>query len=190
MMYVMQRPANGYANAQKAKRRLSQRRNRSRPRDNRPADATYRDPVATSSPDVIRKRFAAFVARTLAAARDRGMTDSTIRDATGIPPSTFHRWQKGQFTTAPSIDKVRQFCEGLGASVTEAMAALGMTPQRAQPQPEPPLPPEVRTILRKLADPNVPQADKLVMREMLLMLAERAERLGRKDRGGEGREAV
>lgn len=128
------------------------------------------------SPDVSRIRFARFVARTLASARDRGMTDRDIHAATGIPPSTFHRWQKGDFRTAPDLDKVRKFCEGLGVSVTGAMTALGMTPGRDNAEPEPPMPPEIRVILRRLADPNVPESDKLVIREMLKLLAQQARR--------------
>jgi transcriptional regulator with XRE-family HTH domain len=121
-------------------------------------------------------RFAQFVARTLAGARDRGMTDRDIHAATGVPPSTFHRWQKGQVATAPDLDKVKRFCEGLGVSVTAAMTALGLAPGRDTTEPEPPLPPEIRTILRRLADPNVPESDKLVIREMLRMLAQQARR--------------
>lgn len=131
-----------------------------------------------ASPNVNRARFARFVARTLASARDRGMTDKDIHAATGIPPSTFHRWQKGQLATAPDLDKVKRFCEGLGVSVSAAMTALGLAPGRDTTEPEPPLPPEVRTILRKLADPNVSDSDKLVIRELLKLLAERARRSG------------
>lgn len=144
--------------------------------------------AASMPPSVARARFAKFVTRALDSARDRGMTDKDIQEATGIGPSTFHRWKRGVGRELPELDKVRAFCEGLGLNVAGAMAALGITPQRDETEPEPPLPPEVRTILRKLADPNVPQAEKLVIREMLLMLAERAERSSR--RRDEGREAV
>ncbi|MEW2442826.1 helix-turn-helix domain-containing protein [Micromonospora marina] len=131
------------------------------------------------SPDVARARFAQFVARALAGARERGMTDTAIHKATGIPPATFHRWQKGDFKTAPDIEKVRQFCAGIGVSPAGALAAFGLSPERDNPEPEPPLPPEVRKILRALADPATPEADKLVLREFLKMAAERAERGGR-----------
>lgn len=106
------------------------------------------------------------------------MTDKDIHAATGVPPSTFHRWQRGNFVTAPDLDKVRRFCEGLGVNTAGAMAALGLAPVRDSAEPEPLLPPEVRTILRRLADPNVRDSDKLVIREMLKMLAEQAERRG------------
>ncbi|WP_319460055.1 helix-turn-helix transcriptional regulator [Micromonospora sp. RTP1Z1] len=131
------------------------------------------------SPDVARARFARFVANALNSARDRGMTDKDIARATGIGASTFHRWRRGQGRELPELEKVQAFCEGLGVSVVGAMTALGLNPAvRDNPQPEPPLPPEIRKILRTLADPNVADSDKLVLREMLKMLAERAERGG------------
>ena len=110
------------------------------------------------------------------------MTDKDIARATGIGASTFHRWRRGDGRELPEIEKVTAFCQGLGVSVDDAMAALGgRRAVRDNPQPEPPLPPEVKTILRTLADPNVRDGDKVVLREMLLMLAERAKRA---DRGG------
>lgn len=111
------------------------------------------------------------------------MTDKDIAEATGIGPSTFHRWRRGAGKELPELEKVLAFCAGLGVPEAGALAALGLTPQRDNPEPEPPLPPEVRTILRRLADPNVPQSDKLVIREMLKMLAEQADR--RRGRGEE-----
>ena len=178
-MYTMQRYAMRRADRLKERHRRTQRQEHCRPRDNRPASGTYLDPVAASpapSPDVSRARFAAFVARTLSAARQRGMTDKDIHAATGVPPSTFHRWQKGNFATAPDLDKVRAFCQGLGVSPAGALAALGLAPERDNPQPEPPMPPEIRTILRKLADPNVSEFDKEFMRETLRLLADRGGR--------------
>jgi transcriptional regulator with XRE-family HTH domain len=158
----------------------------SHPSDNRPTNGTQTDDVAASpapsspTPAVARARFARFVKAALDAARDRGMTDKDIQQATGIGPSTFHRWRRGEGRELPELEKVRAFCDGLGVSVTGAMTALGLNPAaRDNPEPEPPLPPEVRKILRALADPNVAEADKLVLREFLKMAAERAERGGR-----------
>lgn len=113
------------------------------------------------------------------------MNDKAIHAATGVSPSTFHRWRRGEGRELPETEKVIAFCNGLGISTAGALAALGISPQRDNPEPEPPLPPEVRTILRRLADPNVPQSDKLVIREMLKMLAEQAERRRPRDVRGE-----
>jgi transcriptional regulator with XRE-family HTH domain len=138
------------------------------------------------SPNVARARFARFVKVALDAARERGMTDADIKAATGVGPSTFHRWKRGEGRELPELEKVQAFCEGLGVSVVGAMTALGLNPaKRDNPEPEPPLPPEVRTILRRLADPNVSQSDKLVIREMLKMLAEQSERRRPRDTRGE-----
>jgi len=117
------------------------------------------------------------------------MNDKAIQLATGVSPSTFHRWQAGDFRTAPELEKVERFCRGLGADPDEAAAALGLTRRRDTPAPEPQLPREVVVILRALADPATPPAEKAVIREMLLMLAERADQAGRKRRGGRAGEA-
>lgn len=137
------------------------------------------------SPDLIRTRWAHFVRRTLEAARARGMTDRDIEKATGIMSSTFHRWRRGEVRTAPYITKVRAFCEGLGASMDEAMRVLGLTGQRLNPAPEPPMDPDVRRLLRKLADPNTSETDKLFIQESLRMLADRVDRTDRSRRRDE-----
>ena len=141
-------------------------------------NGTYSDAVTASPPppSVSRARFAKFVSRALDSARARGMTDREIASATGVGVSTFHRWRRGEGREMPELDKVRAFCEGLGVSVVGAMTALGMSPGRDAHAPEPPMPPELRVIMRRLADPNVASSEKLVIREMLKMLAERAGR--------------
>lgn len=154
-------------------RQQSHGRDRSRPRDGRPTNGTYRDNV-TTSPDVSRVRFSRFVARVLADARDRGMTDRDIAAATGVGASTFHRWQAGKFTTAPDLDKVRAFCAGLGVPPEAALLALGLAPGRDDPEPEPAIEPDVRRILRTLADPNVPDVRKIAIRGMLRLVAREA----------------
>lgn len=130
-------------------------------------------------PKVARARFAAFVRRSLMAARDRGMTDRQIAKETDIAASTFHRWQRGEGRELPELEKVRAFCEGTGASFADAMVALGMAPGRQPTEPEPPMPPEIRNIMRLLADPNVPDKDKVFLSETLKMLNERFGRGGR-----------
>lgn len=135
------------------------------------------------SDDLIRVRFAAFVDRALAAARSRGMTDRDIHKATGVMPSTYHRWRRGELRTAPDIGKVRAFCAGLGIPAAEALTALGMTGERTAPEPEAPMDPDVRLIMRQLLDPNTPAAEKIFIRESLRMLADRAARQRRDDAG-------
>ncbi len=170
--------------------RRSYPRQRCRPRDNRPANGTDTGAVTSDPvpPSLARKRFAAFVSRALDAARRRGMTNKDIVAATGVGESTFHRWKRGEGRELPEIDRVRAYCAGLGESTAEAMRALGMAPGRQPTEPEPPLPPEVRTILRKLADPNVSNRDKLVINEMLKLLADQDRRRKPDDEADPGEE--
>lgn len=101
------------------------------------------------------------------------MTDRLVEEATGIRASTFHRWQRGE--VAPTVDKVRQFCAGLGVSSTEALAALGVGPREAT-QPEPAaMDPLIRQILRHLADPDTNEETKAFIRDALRSLVTLAE---------------
>jgi hypothetical protein len=149
-------------------------RDRLRPRDNRPTNGTYCDGVATPvDPSVARARFAQFVARALDNARAGGMTDREIQRQSGVATSTFHRWRHAQGRGLPELPKVRAFCAATGASVEEAMRVLGMTDEAPIATPKPPLPREVRVILRKLADPTTPETEREFIRMTLQMLAER-----------------
>jgi transcriptional regulator with XRE-family HTH domain len=136
--------------------------------------------MTPKSDALIRVRFSHFVERALASARARGMTDKDIESATGVRSSTFHRWRRGEVQTVPGIDKVMAFCHGTGADVNEAMTALGLTGQRDATEPEPILDPDLRLILRQLADPNVSESEKVFIRESLAMLAARVERGGKR----------
>lgn len=162
-------------------------RDRSRPWDNRPANGTYRDRVATD-PAVARARFAVFVDRALKDARARGLTDREIARRSHVATSTFHRWRiaQGQGNELPKADRVRAFCEAVDASVDEAMRVLGMTDAEPEPTAETPLPRDVRVILRRLADPNTPEAEAQFIRMTLQMLAGRA---GTEPRHGSAEEA-
>lgn len=156
---------------------------------NRRRQGTYRVPVAISR-DVARVNFARFVERALAAARRRGLSDPKIAELTGIGPSTFHRWRRGDWGTKgwPELQKVIDFCDGLGVSTDDAFAALGLTGQRQPTTPAEPLDPDVRIIMRRLEDPAVSRAEKLSIRATLKYLAELAE--GQQRRRDEGDQAA
>jgi hypothetical protein len=132
-------------------------------------------------PAVARARFAVFVDRALESARLAGMTDREIQRVSGVATSTFHRWRQQQGRGLPELPKVRAFCEATGASIDEAMRVLGMTDSAPEPTPEPPLPRDVRIIMRRLADPNTPEREKDFIRQSLAMLAERAATDARRD---------
>lgn len=110
----------------------------------------------------------------LDAARDRGESDTSIHKKTGVSPSTFHRWQAGQGKELPELKKVEAFARGLGGSVDDAMKALGVSDTRPVASPEPPLSKEMRVILRALVDPNTSDTTRLLIKETLAMLADRA----------------
>lgn len=149
-------------------------RSRSRPWDNRPANGTYRNDVSTPvDPAVARARFGNFVGRALDNARLAGLTDREIYRRSGVSTSTIHRWRLAEGKGLPRLPQVRAFCAAVDASIDEAMAALGMTDTAPTPTPEAPMPKEVRAILRKLADPNTPEADKQFIRMSLRVLAAR-----------------
>jgi hypothetical protein len=156
----------------KRSRSHSHRQEQSRRRQRRVSSGTYRVSVS-QHPETGKQRFAKFIARVLQDARDRGMNDGDITAATGVSNSAFHRWQRADFTTAPDLRKVQAFCEGLGVPTVLALRALGADEGRDDPAPEPAMDPNVRKILRALADPNVSDTDKLLIRETLKMLANR-----------------
>lgn len=159
-----------------AQRRRSWRRFRvsecSGPRDNRPANRTNNERV-TVPPSVARARFAAFISRALRDARSRGLTDGDIKQATGIPPSTFHRWQSRE-GGLPRWEKVAAFCAGLDIPTSAAAAALGISDRAREPEPEPIDDPDLRRLGRLLRDPNVSDAEKQAIRHTIRMLARAA----------------
>lgn len=145
------------------------RSERSRPPENRPTNRTYPDRVSVP-PAVARARFSRFIARALADARERGMTDKDIHRATGITPSTFHRWQ-GNDGGLPKWEKVAAFCTGLDIPLSAAAVVLGISDTVREPEPEPTDDPDLRRLGRLLRDPNVSEAEKLAIRHTIRMLA-------------------
>jgi hypothetical protein len=125
------------------------------------------------TPEVARTRFAVWVKRALESARAGGLTDREISRRSNVATSTFHRWRLAAGKGLPRLPQVAAFAEATGASIDDAMAALGMT-GTPEPTPEPPLPRDMVVILRRLADPNVPEAEKQFIRMTIAMLAERA----------------
>ncbi|GIM82621.1 hypothetical protein Aco04nite_82430 [Winogradskya consettensis] len=101
------------------------------------------------------------------------MTDIDIQRATGISVSTFHRWKRGDFNTTPEVGKIVQFCDGLGVPAGVALRPLGVEDERDDPAPDPPIPPDIRRIMRGLVDPAVSDSDKSFVREVLKTLATR-----------------
>ncbi len=124
-------------------------------------------------PDLERRRrnFAAFVRRTLDAARLRGMTIAQMEEATGSGSTTWYGWRDERWTRDPVRDLVNRFCDGLGASRAEAYRALEWsdTPAtRRRTAPEPITDdPTVRSLGRYLSDPKVSGAQKMQIRRII-----------------------
>jgi hypothetical protein len=136
---------------------------------------TYSDtmPVAI---EVRLERFRKWVASTLLNARERGMTDNDIRAATGLSVTTWHRWQSGKFgRLGPQPDAVYRFCDGLGLPRSEPAKILGWTGEHEIVKVDipPEIPPDIRELLRRLRDPNVPQPEKVFISETIKSLVGR-----------------
>lgn len=115
--------------------------------------------------------------RAIDAAQQRNMTIEQIEKATGIGSTTFYRWRDGKWARDPVASSVRNFCTGLGVSISEAYRALGWSEDAAAREPEPIVDdPDVRAVMRALNDPNLHPTVKLMIRRQLRALAAEAER--------------
>jgi transcriptional regulator with XRE-family HTH domain len=158
------------------KGRLSRARNLAHPRDNRPDKGTYRLVVSTSL-DVRRAKFAAFIRAALEGARiQRGWTVAQLLEATNVGKTTFYRWMNGNWTEDPEAAKVRDFCDGLDIPAEQAFKILwpGKLERAAAPEPAP-MDPDVLALLRKLADPSTNEQTKQFIRNAIRSLTELAE---------------
>jgi transcriptional regulator with XRE-family HTH domain len=125
------------------------------------------------NPAVARVRFGRFVDRAFASARSAGLSDRDVARISKVATSTFHRWRNAEGKRLPEAAKVKAFCEATGASYSEALHVLGLGDEPPAPTPEDPLPRDVQIIMRRLADPNTPKAERDFIRMALQMLAAR-----------------
>jgi len=137
----------------------------------------YPDGVPVSRA-VINSRFSAWVGSVMRRARERGMTDKDIEQATGVPIRTLHHWQANELgPQGPTPRTVYAFCDGMGEKRTTAAGLLDWSVDETvtdAPTIElPTAPPEVHQLLRTLNDPNVSKREKDYIRETLRRLAER-----------------
>lgn len=138
--------------------------------------STYRVDMALS-PEVASKRFSASVKDVLDRARARDLSDIKIRELTGVGPSTFHRWRRGEWgKEGPQLHRVVAFYEGLGEDPSVALVALGVAMAQNDPitsgsTDDPLADPDVRAILRRLADPKTSAHMRTTIKAMLRYLA-------------------
>lgn len=123
-----------------------------------------------TTPEARKARFARFVDRALKDAKAAGLTVPVIEKRTKVSSSTFYRWRNGEWRRDPRVAEVRSFCEGLGIPPSAAYRVLGWGDE-GPAEPEPELPGDFREVLRRLRDPNVPEAEKQEIRTMMKYLA-------------------
>lgn len=93
---------------------------------------------------------------------------------TGVSSPTLYRWINGSWNKDPDRATVDTFATRLNIPVSLPHGLLGWTGQSpAREIPEPELDADVVAIGRKLADPDVPESEKVHIREMLRFLAQR-----------------
>lgn len=118
-----------------------------------------------------RAAFGRFVRRALEDAKDRRITIKEIERRTGVGSTTFYRWRDGDWTADPRPSQVDAFCDGLDIPTTAAYRALGWGADgKPAGEPEAVLDPELRAIQRRLMDPNVSDATKESIRNMLRLI--------------------
>lgn len=150
---------------------LSHERQSSHERQTGTDFGTYGEPVPpTQSQDPRVRQFGAFVTRALKEAKERGLDIEAVEKVTGIGRATIYRWARAE-SPNPRREKVLAFCEGLGIPAKTASQILGWDGSRQPTAPEPIVDPDIRAILRKLNDPNVPAEQKTSIRATLRYLA-------------------
>lgn len=133
--------------------------------------------MSARSIDVRKRTFAAFVRRVTAHAEEtRGWSIPRIATEAGISNPTIYRWRDGTWTKAPDPDAVAAFCDALDISPSVAFSILwpGKNDQAQQPEPlplDPDIERQIRALVRKIADPNVSESEKLTIRTMIQHLA-------------------
>ena len=120
--------------------------------------------------------FAAFVKRATDHAKlSRGWSIEQIAERAGISANTVYLWKTGKGTSFPQGANVEAFCDALGIKPEVAFALLW--PGSHAPATEPvPLnsEPDLMVLARRLADPNVPEREKFLIREVVQGLAARS----------------
>jgi transcriptional regulator with XRE-family HTH domain len=129
------------------------------------------------SVDVRRRAYAAFVQRVTAHAEEtRGLSIPRIADLAGIDNGTIYRWRDATGKRLPTPESVVAFCDALGIPPAVAFAILwpGKDDQAPEAEPlpqDPDIERQMRELLRKISDPNVPEAEKVTIRATIRHLA-------------------
>lgn len=131
-----------------------------------------------ASPEARRTAFSNFVKRALAQAKQsRGWSIPKVAEVSGVGANTIYRWVNADWRGYPKGEAVEAFCDALGIPAEVAFRILwpGKSGRPAPPEPIP-AEPEFAMLMRKLRDPNVPEAEKYLIRETIRGLANRPTR--------------
>lgn len=119
--------------------------------------------------------FGRFVRRAVDEAKTRrGWTVSRLAAETGVGRSTLFRWLAGDNQHFPELASVQSFCTALGIPVSAAFTALGVRAAATRTEDDD-LRADIERIVRRLGDPSVGEAEKVVIRDMLRYLARRTD---------------
>lgn len=155
-----------------------------RTQEETPANGTYRADMPSSptpAQDVRRAAFARFVQRVIRHVRTaKGWTIPDLAREAGIGDSTIYRWRDGDWKEDPKGGQVKAFCDAADVPTSAALSILWPSRDEKPAEPEPiALDPELETLARRLRDPNVPDAEKYLIRETIRGLAARSTKDGR-----------
>jgi len=133
--------------------------------------------------EVRRANFATWVTRALlqAKAGPRRLSVAAIAESAGVSTQAIYRWKNGTWEKeGPKPEQLVAFCDALDIPPAEAFSILWPSKNDRPQAPEaPPMDPDIQTVLRKLADPNVPAEEKYFLQESISLLAASATRPGR-----------
>lgn len=129
-----------------------------------------------ADPEARLAAFTAFVRRALDHARiTKGWSVEQVARKAGVSANTLYLWRSGaEWKNFPLGRNVEAFCDALGIDPAAAFAILWPGKRDRPAEPEPLGPDEdLITLARRLADPNVPENEKYLIREIIRGLAAR-----------------
>jgi transcriptional regulator with XRE-family HTH domain len=115
-----------------------------------------------------------------AAREHTGLTRAQLARAANVGRATVYRWEAGE-QRPEQAEIVLRVARVTGVDLDEALAAAGLRPGHHAPETprrqELPIDPDVRLLLEQLADPDVPEEHKQLIRGQLRYLADLADRI-------------
>lgn len=116
-----------------------------------------------------------------------GLSRPALAKRLNVDPATVWRWETGkQKPESPAVPQA--IAELFKLDLDEVLTAAGLRMDRpavAKPAPELPLDPDVLIVMRRLANPNVSEAEKTIIRATLRHLAQIAEQAERRGDSGQ-----